>query len=271
MSHPRRGVGHNASLVPTGHLKVDSNKRVWEHLAMSTADRLAGDPHTAPDFAAAALVTIDTQRDVLDGGPFEIPGTSSALAAMWLLARAFREAGRPIVHIVRLYQPDGANVDPCRRQAVQKGMRALVPGAPGSQLADELLPEPGVELDARLLLAGGVQRLGPGEVAIYKPRWGAFYDTPFEGHLREQGVTTLVFCGCNFPNCPRTSIYEASERDFRIVLADDAISGLYERGERELEGIGVHLIRAGEVAEALPAATREAAPTGRGEREGAGR
>jgi len=48
-----------------------------------------------------------------------------------------------------------------------------------------------------------------------------------------------VFCGCNFPNCPRTSIYEASERDFRTVIVEDAISGLYERGRQELINIGV--------------------------------
>jgi nicotinamidase-related amidase len=230
---------------------------VWEHLAMNVADRLAGDPYIAPDFAAAALITIDTQHDVLDGGPFEIPGTSAALGAMRVLAHAFRKTGRPIVHIVRLYEPDGANADLCRRQAVQGGMRALTPGSPGSQLAAELLPEPGLTLDAEALLAGATQHLGPSEVAIYKPRWGAFYDTPLEDHLREQAIHTLVFCGCNFPNCPRASIYQASERDFRIVLARDALSGLYERGERELAGIGVHPMNASEVVNALLAATRE--------------
>jgi hypothetical protein len=40
-------------------------------------------------------------------------------------------------------------------------------------------------------------------------------------------------------NCPRTSIYEASERDFRIALAEDAISGLYPRGKVEMNNIGV--------------------------------
>lgn len=40
-------------------------------------------------------------------------------------------------------------------------------------------------------------------------------------------------------DCPRTSIYEASERDFRIVLAADAMSGLYEKGLLELKNIGV--------------------------------
>ena len=68
-----------------------------------------------------------------------------------------------------------------------------------------------------------------------------------------------MFCGCNFPNCPRTSIYQASERDFRIVLAKDAISGLYERGCQELENIGVRVLSAAEVIESLsqpPAAAR---------------
>src|SRR5206468_2077851 len=37
------------------------------------------DPYIAPDFASSALVTIDTQRDTLDGQPFEVAGTSDAL------------------------------------------------------------------------------------------------------------------------------------------------------------------------------------------------
>jgi nicotinamidase-related amidase len=214
------------------------------------------DSYTDPDFAAAALVTIDTQRDVLDGGPLEIPGTSAAVESMRLLARAFRRTGKPIVHVVRLYQPDGSNVDLCRRRAVESGARILAAGESGSQLAVELLPAPDLTLDCGLLLDGGIQPLGPGEVAIYKPRWGAFYRTPLEDHLREQDVTTIVFCGCNFPNCPRSSIYEASERDFRVVLARDAISGLYERGESELANIGVRLMSAAEVAGGLATATR---------------
>ena len=116
------------------------------------------------------------------------------------------------------------------------------------------MPEAGARLDDELLLAGGVQPLGNGEAAIYKPRWGAFYRTPLEQHLRERKVTTLVFCGCNFPNCPRTSIYEASERDFRVVVAADAVSGLYERGERELENIGVRLMSSDDLVEAMRAA-----------------
>jgi nicotinamidase-related amidase len=216
------------------------------------------DLYTAPDFASAALITIDTQRDVLDGGPLEVPGTSAVLERMSMVVDAFRDADKPIVHVVRLYEPDGGNADLCRRRAIQTGAHFLAPGDPGSQLAPELLPEAHLTLEENLLLAGGVQVLGPGEVAMYKPRWGAFYRTPLEDHLRELEVSTLVFCGCNFPNCPRTSIYEASERDFRVLVARDAISGLYERGERELTNIGAHLMSAVQLRSELAAVTRTA-------------
>jgi nicotinamidase-related amidase len=101
-----------------------------------------------------------------------------------------------------------------------------------------LLPNP-VELDHEFLLTGELQQIGPCEHVVYKPRWGAFYQTKLEQHLRDTGSDTVVFVGCNFPNCPRTSIYEASERDFRIVVVSDALSGLDERGIKECRAIGV--------------------------------
>jgi nicotinamidase-related amidase len=207
--------------------------------------------YTAPDFPTSALITIDTQRDVLDGQPLEIPGTSAALPAMKRLLDSFRQAGAPVVHIVRLYHADGSNVDLCRRGLVEDGATILTPGSEGSELAKELLPEPTVRLDPDLLLAGEIQQVASAEVIIYKPRWGAFFKTPLENHLRPHGVSTVVFCGCNFPNCPRTSMYEASERDFRVVVATDALSGLYERGERELAAIGVRLMTSEAIAAAL--------------------
>ena len=106
-------------------------------------------------------------------------------------------------------------------------------------------------LDPDTLLAGGIQHVMPTEVIIYKPRWGAFFQTPLETHLRALGVSTLVFMGCNFPNCPRTSIYEASERDFRLIVVEDAISGLYERGKTELANIGAVLTGTDELVTAL--------------------
>ena len=102
--------------------------------------------YTAPEWEKSALVTIDTQCDTLDGQAFEIPGTSAILPRMAELLAAYRRAARPIVHIVRIYQSDGANVDPCRRELIEEGIPLLLAGSPGCQLAPELLPGAGVEL-----------------------------------------------------------------------------------------------------------------------------
>ncbi len=197
------------------------------------------DPYLSPDHTRSALITIDIQRDTLDGQTFEIPGTSAILPRVRHLLDFFRLRSRPIIHIVRLYMPDGSNVDACRRTAILGGLSLVLAGSAGSQIAEPLLPFQGALLDAERLLSGQVQQIGPHESVIYKPRWGAFFRTPLESHLRGLGITTLIFTGCNFPNCPRASIYEASERDFRLVAIRDGISGLDAQGETQLKKIGV--------------------------------
>ncbi len=196
--------------------------------------------YTEPHRESAALVIVDVQRDFsLPGAPLEIAGTMDAVPRIRRLLDAFRAAERPIVHVVRLYQKDGSNVDPVRRAAVEGGLSMAVPGSDGAELVDELKPDPTIRLDCDALLRGELQHLAESEYAMYKPRWGAFYATKLEAFLKERRIDTIVFAGCNFPNCPRTSIYEASERDFRIVVVTDAISGTYERGIAELRNIGV--------------------------------
>jgi nicotinamidase-related amidase len=118
----------------------------------------------------------------------------------------------------------------------------VAPGSDGSELVTELKPNYRIQLDSDLLLSGQLQKIGNLEWIMYKPRWGAFYNTPLEKHLRLIDASTVVICGCNFPNCPRTTVYEASERDFRIVYVKDATSANYERGLSELENIGVRVM-----------------------------
>lgn len=202
----------------------------------------ASDVHTRPDYTRAALITIDVQNGTLDGGTFEIPGTSAILPSIGRLCSVFRQTGRPIFHVVRIYTPDAADADRCRRTTLLSGGRLLLKGSTGCRLADALLPDPGIHMHEDLLLAGGVQSIGPDEHLVFKPRWGAFYRTPLESLLRRQNISTLVFCGCNFPNCTRASIYQASERDFRIAAVVDAISTITPPDVVWLENIGVHTV-----------------------------
>ncbi len=219
--------------------------------ATSLGSSMASDRYTAPDFSSVALLTIDVQRDVLDGGAIEIPGTSAVLPRLRGLVEAFRRADQPIVHVVRLYEPDGRNADLCRRALIEGGAGLLCPGTHGAELADELRPGGAPPLDAELLLAGGLQELGPGETVLYKPRWSAFYGTRLDEHLRGVGVSSLVVAGCNFPNCPRATLLDASCRDFRLALATDAVSRLEDRDLAQMADIGVALLGVEELSAAL--------------------
>jgi nicotinamidase-related amidase len=201
------------------------------------------DGYIAPDTEHSALVIIDIQRDsTLAGAAMEIPGTLQAVTFIKRLVHGYREVGLPIVHAIRLYKNDGSNVDLCRRKSVENGKQMFIPGSDGAELMDEIKPSSSIRLNSDLLLSGSLQQIGPLEWIMYKPRWGAFYNTILEEHLRNLSVNTVVVCGCNFPNCPRTTIYEASERDFRIVLTKDATSVIYDRALQELKGIGVSVM-----------------------------
>lgn len=200
------------------------------------------DSYTNPNFNSCAVITIDTQNDFsLPGAVAEIQGTYEVIPRMQTILEACRSRQIPIVHVIRLYKEDGSNVDLCRRERIASGAAIVRPGTPGAELVSAIQPQRAPELNAEELLQGSLQSIGQLEWAMYKPRWGAFYQTPLERFLQDRQIDTLIFIGCNFPNCPRTSIYQASERDFRIVMVEDAVSGVYSKGLEELRSIGVSL------------------------------
>ncbi len=201
--------------------------------------------YTLPEKQTVALLTLSAQRDfTLPGSPVRAAGLARAIPAMKRLVDGFRQQGAPIYHSVRLYRPDGTNVDVCRRQAVEEGLRILMPGSFGSELIDEVKPKAGIRLDPDLLFAGKFQSIGEKEAIFYRPRWGAFHDTGLEAELKARGVTTLVICGFSFATGTRATIYEASARDFRLVLVPDAVCNSTEDGVRELGRMGVYLLNA---------------------------
>jgi nicotinamidase-related amidase len=192
----------------------------------------------------SALLIIDVQRDfTVNRAASIMPGTIQTVPYIKNLVKEYRKLAYPIIHVVRLYNTDGSNVDLCRRQAIENGKQIVISGSDGAELIDELKPFTTVRMNSNLLLSGKLQKIGSMEWIMYKPRWGAFYNTPLEKHLDSLDINTVIVCGCNFPNCPRTTIYEASERDFRIVLITDATSVIYNIGLRELKNIGVSLMK----------------------------
>ncbi len=199
--------------------------------------------YCVPQKGTAALLTLSAQQDfVRPESPYRASGVLRVRPALRRLTEGFRAHRAPLFHAVRLYRPDGSNVDACRRQAVEEGLRVFMPGTLGAELLDEVKPAASARLDPSSLLDGGFQELGPAECAFYRPRWGAFHGTALEARLERLGVTTLVICGFNFSTAMRATIYEASARDFRIVLVTDAVGNASQEGICELGRMGIYLM-----------------------------
>ncbi len=204
---------------------------------------LSPDPLARPRWHSAALLTIDVQNDfTLADGAARVAGTEAVIPQIVRLLDAFRTLRRPIVHVVRFYARDGSDAELSRRTFVQFRGPVVAPETLGAELVAALKPDASVRLDSRMLLAGERQQIGPREWVMYKSRWGAFYRTGLEAWLAELGVDTAVVCGCNFPNCPRATLVEASERDLRSVIVRDATSQTHERGLAELTSLGVSVL-----------------------------
>lgn len=205
--------------------------------------------YVSPEWERSALLVIDVQIEFISGA-MVVPGTAERLPKLARLVSAFRRARQPIVHAVRLYVPGGDDVDLVRRAAIRAGKQIAAPGTAASQIPEGLLPG-----EARLapdqLLAGEMQEVGPSEHIMFKPRWSAFYRTSLEQHLRDRNVTTLVVAGCNLPNCPRGTLFDASERDFRAVLVEDATSQVTSERLADLTLIGVVVTDTQDVEEQL--------------------
>ncbi|MCG5251633.1 cysteine hydrolase family protein [Brevibacillus agri] len=161
-----------------------------------------------------------TRKTILlcQNAPAEIPGTAQVLPHIHKALEAYRASRFPIIHVIHPCKEDGSNADLCRREAIENGAKIAAPNSEGAELVRELRPSAYTALDSAALLAGRFQAVGEQEWVMYKPRWGAFYQTGLELFLRERGIDTLVFAGCNFPNCPRTSILRQVAR-FSVIYS----------------------------------------------------
>lgn len=61
----------------------------------------------------------------------------------------------------------------------------------------------------------------PGELVIYKPSYGAFYDTPLQTILHNLGKTTVIISGILTNFCCGTTARQAYERGFKVVFGAD--------------------------------------------------
>jgi nicotinamidase-related amidase len=76
------------------------------------------------------------------------------------LVQQYRKQDYPITHVIRLYRPDGSNVDLFRRQVIGNGKQVVIARSDGAQLMDELKPSPNIKLNSSYYFQAGFSKLG---------------------------------------------------------------------------------------------------------------
>lgn len=151
---------------------------------------------TATDHGSTALLVMDVQAGIAD--PFEGTGTIERIAGA---ADAARAAGIPVVHVTVGFRPGGPEISP--RNAGFAALRdaGRIPGE---------TPEIHPAVAPR-----------EGEVVVRKKRYSAFTGSDLAVVLRGLGVGHLVLSGFVTSGVVLSTLREAADLDFGLVVLAD--------------------------------------------------
>jgi nicotinamidase-related amidase len=151
----------------------------------------------------AALLVMDYQNGIVG----MVENSDELLAITRNLIRTFREHGGTVGY-VRVGFADGdfdnapatsgmaANVPPERREMFQAD-------APATQIHDSIAPQ-------------------EGDIVVRKVRVGAFSTTDLDAQLKARGIDTLVLAGISTSGVVLSTVLDAYDRDYRVIVLSDA-------------------------------------------------
>jgi len=171
------------------------------------------------DPRTTVAVAIDMHRGHLDPAVATLPLPAERCGPVIKRAAALlaglRERAVPVVHVVTEYRdPAEIAANPFWKAAhddpgkARRGiLRHNLTGNPGTEIIAELH-------DPRDLVVRG------------KKRYSSFHATDLEFLLRRLGANTVILAGINTTTCVLCAAFEATNLDFRVVIAADAVDSM---------------------------------------------
>ena len=168
----------------------------------------------------SAVVAIDMHRGHLDPSVATLPLPAERCAPLIHRAadlfRELRAFGVPVVHVVTEYR----NAEEIAANPFWKAAHDDPAKARRGILLHNLAGSPGTEIIPKLY--------DPRDIVVRgKKRYGSFYATDLEFVLRRTlGADTVILAGINTTSCVLCAAFEATNRDFRVVIAADAVDSM---------------------------------------------
>lgn len=170
------------------------------------------------DPSRTALLVMDFQPGILS----RIEGADGLTAGARQAVALMRAAGATIAYVRIAFEDTdfGALPETSRLAGRPAAARkALHVDAPGTQIDKRVAPE-------------------PSDIVVRKVRFGAFSTTDLDQRLRARGVDTLVLAGVSTGGVVLSTVRDAHDRDYRLlVLADGCADPRAEVHEFLLEHV----------------------------------
>jgi nicotinamidase-related amidase len=155
------------------------------------------------DPAHAALLVMDYQNGIIG----RVDHGDQLLAVAGDLISAFREHGGTIGYVRVAFEPgDWDGVPETSHMAKRvKGYAndALHVDSPATQIADAIAPQ-------------------DGDIVVVKKRVGPFGTTDLHDQLQSRGINTLVLAGISTSGVVLSTVRDAHDRDYRVIVVSDA-------------------------------------------------
>jgi nicotinamidase-related amidase len=157
---------------------------------------------TAIDPQRTALLVMDYQPGIVDMLDAPEPLLAGAREAIDLVRRAGGQVGYVRV---AFEDADFDAIPPSSAMGarVASARQAMHADAPTTQIHDAVAPQ-------------------AGDIVVRKVRVGAFSTTDLDAQLRERGVDTLVLAGISTSGVVLSTVRDASDRDYRVLVLADA-------------------------------------------------
>lgn len=174
------------------------------------------------DLARTAIVIIDLQNDFCTqggwvdhiGGNYEADRTP--IAPLLKLLPELRDRDVPVIWVNWGNRPDLMNMPPNQIHLYKNSGEGIGLGDP--------LPSNGAHvLEKDSWAAAIVDELAPlpGDIKVDKHRISGFWDTPLDSILRNLGIRTILFAGCNTDQCVLHSLTDANFLGYGCIMLED--------------------------------------------------
>ena len=148
------------------------------------------------------MLVIDMLNDFLDN--WAATRRNQLCASTNELVGLIRDHRHPVLWVRQEFAPDLSDAFPEMRL---KGIRTTIRGTPGCEIVPEL-------------------EVAPADHVVTKKRYSAFYGTELDSLLERLGPRALILAGINTSSCVLCCAFEATNRDFRVVIAADAVDSM---------------------------------------------